>query len=100
LLWRGLLLLCGQGLGCCARLFDFRHDFADFYFLTFGGFGFEHAISFSNDFSRNFVGLESEERIAFFYLLARFLVPDGNDTAGNRLADGGNFHLHAHCAAT
>src|SRR5437660_1547755 len=67
---RRLLLLCGRGLGCRAGLFDFRHDFAYFYFLTFGRFGFEHAVSFSNDFGRNFVGLESEERVAFFYLLA------------------------------
>ena len=71
-----------------------------FYFLTFGSLGSEDAIRFGNDFSRNFVSFESEEGLAFFYLLARFLVPDGNDTAGNRFADSGNFHLHAHCAAT
>src|SRR5438105_5329419 len=67
--WGALLLVRGCRLSC-ARFLNLCHDFADFYFLTFGSFRFEHAIGFGNDFSRNFVVLESKEGVAFLYLLA------------------------------
>src|SRR6266550_1762298 len=73
-----------------------RDYFANFHFLPFIGFGFEHAGLFRDNFSGNLVGLEREESFTFIHKVAGFLVPDGNDTARDRFADCGNFHFDRH----
>src|SRR5437588_575097 len=92
--WCGLLFLICRGWR--SRLLNFRHHFADFYFLALVSLRSENAIGFSHDFGGNLIGLQSKKRIAFLHLLARFLVPDRNDTARNRFTDGRDFYLHAH----
>src|ERR1700730_8877486 len=84
---------------CCSRLLrivDRCDDFTDLHFLTFRNNRVEHAGGFSGDLSRNFVGLKREERIAAVHEIAGFLVPDGNDSAGNRFADCRNFYFDGH----
>ena len=67
--------------GSSRLVIDHGHHFADFYLLAFVHFRLKHAGFFGRDFGRNFVRLESEERLAGFDVFARFLVPDGDDTA-------------------
>ena len=67
--------------GSSRLVIDYGHHFADFYVLAFVDLRLEHAGFFGRDFGRNFVRLESEERLAGLDVFARFLVPDGDDTA-------------------
>src|SRR3954447_3735972 len=82
--------------GCRGRVFDRRHDVADFYFGSLRHKRFQHAIFFGVDFGRNFVGLQSEERIARRDLFAGFFVPDGNDSTRDGFTNGGDFYFETH----
>src|SRR6266513_2816851 len=76
---------------CCAIT-----NFADFYFLTLRYFRFQHASLFRDDLGGNFVGFEGEKCVPCIDEVARFLVPDGDDTAGDRFADCGDFNFNGH----
>src|SRR5260370_20809328 len=73
-----------------------RDDFTDLHFLTLGHDGVEHARGFGRDLRRNFVGLEGKERIAGVDEITGLFVPDGNDSAGDRFANCGNFYFDGH----
>ena len=55
---------------------------------------------FRDDLGGNLVGLEREKRIARVNVLARFFVPNGDDAAGNRFTDRGNFDFDTHARLT
>ena len=87
--WRGFLR---SDFG----VFNDCNDFADFHFLAFSGFRFQHTSVFGHNFCGNLVGLESKERIARAHEIAGFFMPDGDHTAGDRFAHRGNFNFDAH----
>ena len=96
--WQRGFFLCGCRQGrrapSGAGFLDGRNEFADFHLLAFGGFDAEHAGFFSGDFGRDFVGFQRQQNVAGLDVVAVFLVPGGDDAAGDRLADGGNDDIH------
>src|SRR6266478_3511703 len=69
-------LLCLLFLRWHLRVIDCGHHFADFYFLPFSSFCFQHTSFFGDNLGGNLIGLESEEHIARLYEIAGFFMPD------------------------
>ena len=56
----------------------------------------QHAVSFSQHFQNDFVGLDVDDQFVTLYSLAWFLVPSGNGAIGNRFRECRGFDFDSH----